>query len=297
MDVMLIQILAFMAVVLLVVGANSVFRGKKKEEPGNLSRPWLFRMFALELVAVGDIIGPSLDRSFPNQRRQINNDLMAAALYEHITAREIRGLQGFLGLVLGISVGVLVLVLSLNGVASVVMALVVGLVGFLYPVMWLNSAARRRRDAISKALPYAIDLMAVAMQAGQDFGASVRHFVREGPRGPLVQELDVMLRETDFGKSRIEAMKSMAGRIQLDEFQSVVTSVVQSSELGASVTSALKSQADEIRRSRFHRAERKAARAPSLMIIPVALFIVPSVFIIILTPIFMRIFGTLKHAT
>ena len=105
-----------------------------------------------------------------------------------------------------------------------------------------------------------------------------------------------MLRETDLNKSRIEAMRSMAVRIQVEEFKAVVTAVVQSSEMGASVAAALKIQAEEIRRARFHRAERKAARAPSLMLIPVALFIVPAVFIIILTPVVMRMVETMHRA-
>jgi len=132
------------------------------------------------------------------------------------------------------------------------------------------------------------------MEAGQDFGAGVRHLVREVSGGPLRQELAMMLRETDLGKSRIDAMRSMASRIQIDEFQAVVTSVIQSSEMGASVAAALKLHADEIRRTRFHRAERKAARAPSLMLMPVAIFILPSVFIVILTPIILRMMNTMQ---
>lgn len=98
-----------------------------------------------------------------------------------------------------------------------------------------------------------------------------------------------MLREIELGKSRIEALKTMAERIQLDEFRALVTSVIQSSEMGASISQTLKIQAEEIRRARHHKAERQAARAPSLMIIPVALFILPSVFVMIFVPIVLRI--------
>jgi tight adherence protein C len=145
---------------------------------------------------------------------------------------------------------------------------------------------------VSRALPYALDLLTVAMQAGQDFGAAVRFLVREGPRGPLSEEFTVMLQETELGKARVEALKTMAGRIQLDEVSSLVTAVVQSTEMGSSITDTLRVQAEEIRRTRFHKAERKAARAPSLMMIPVALFILPSVFIIILTPVILRMTHT-----
>jgi tight adherence protein C len=132
------------------------------------------------------------------------------------------------------------------------------------------------------------------MEAGQDFGGAVRHLVGELRGSPLREEFVIMLRETEMNKSRIEAMRSMANRIQLDEFRSLVTAVAQGTELGASVALSMKLQAEEIRRTRFHRAERKAARAPSLMLIPLALFILPSVFIVILTPIGLRMFNTLQ---
>jgi len=188
-----------------------------------------------------------------------------------------------------------VLVVTLEGGWAVLGGVLFGLLGFYWPLIWLRRTAQARQDRISKELPYAIDLLTVAMEAGQDFGAAVRHFVNEVGTGPLQQEFGMMLRETDLNKSRIEAMRSMAARMQVEEFKAVVTAVVQSTEMGASVAAALKLQADEIRRMRFHRAERKAARAPSLMLIPVALFIVPAVFIVILTPVALRMIETMHR--
>ncbi len=135
--------------------------------------------------------------------------------------------------------------------------------------MWLRRAAQERQEKISKELPYAIDLLTVAMEAGQDFGAAVRHFVNEVGTGPLRQEFAVMLRETDLNKSRVEAMRSMAARMQVEEFKSIVTAVVQSTEMGASVAAALKVQAEEIRRRVFiapnakQRARRHSCLFPS----------------------------------
>ena len=165
-------------------------------------------------------------------------------------------------------------------------------VGWILPVTWTRGAARRRQEEMSRALPYSIDLITTAMQAGQDFGAAVRHYVREGPVGPLRQELAVTLREIELGKSRIEGLKSMSERVQLEEFRVLVGAVTQSSEMGASIAETLKIQAEEIRRARYHKAERQAARAPSLMLIPTALFILPSVFIIIFTPVIIRIMAS-----
>jgi tight adherence protein C len=161
------------------------------------------------------------------------------------------------------------------------------------PPLWLAHSARQRQDLISRALPYAIDLLTVAMQSGQDFGAAVRFLVNEGPSGPLRQEFGIMLKQAELGKSRVEALKDMADRVQMDEFRSLVGAVVQSTEMGSSLAETLKLQAEEVRRRRFHRAERKAARAPSIMLIPTALFILPAVFIVIITPVILRIKGAL----
>jgi tight adherence protein C len=294
MDVLLVQFLSFFAVLLFVLGVRAAIRGGKSVQDAD-DRPALFRWFGNEIAALGDVADATINRLFPDESRRIQSNLVASALNDHLSVRDVRGLQVFLAAVLGTTMGVVILLPTLNGGGAFITAFVFGLIGYVYPLTWLQKTTAKRKDMISKELPFAIDLLTVAMEAGQDFGAAVRHLVREVSGGPLRQEFDMMLRETDLGKSRIEAMRSMSSRIQIDEFQAVVTSVVQSSELGASVAAALKLHADEIRRTRFHRAERKAARAPSLMLMPVAMFILPSVFIIILTPIIMRLVNTM-HA-
>jgi tight adherence protein C len=284
MELIIIQLLVFLAAVFLVVGINAVVRQEDKTLEG--SKPLVFRVFHHEIGTLGKMTGASIDHAFPAQTLQVRNDLVAGAM--PLEASEVRGLQGFAGLVLAAVACLVTFVLSMNWAYAILAGLVFGLLGFYYPVAWVNRVARQRKDRMSKSLPYAIDLVTVAMEAGQDFGAAVRNLVREGPVGPLRDEFGVTLRQVELGKSRIEALKGMAERIQLDEFRSLVTSVVQSSEMGASISATLKIQAEEIRRARFHRAERQAARAPSLMLIPTALFILPAVFIIIVTPIIIR---------
>ena len=291
-SLLLVQLLSFSAVLLFVLGMNAAFRGRQTVERAD-TRPGVFGWFGREIFAVGKVLDPYINQIFPQENSRIQKNLLAAALEGRLSVRDVRGLQGLMGLVLSVTVTVFILVVALNGAWAIAGGLFFGLIGYYYPLVWLQGAAQRRKETLSKELPFAIDLLTVAMEAGQDFGAAVRHLVKEMSVGPLRQEFSIMLRETDLGKSRIEAMRSMAGRVQIDEFQSVVTSVVQSTEMGASVAFALKLQAEEIRRTRFHRAERKAARAPSLMLIPVALFILPAVFIIILTPVIMRMAGTL----
>jgi len=227
-----------------------------------------------------------MERAFPYNTVRIRNDLVAAALPLEVI--EIRGLQGFVCGILALLCAVATLLISLNPLYTIIALLIGGFIGWVYPATWVARMAANRKEAMSKALPFAIDLITVSMQAGQDFGAALRHLVQEGLKGPLATEFAVTLKQTELGKSRIDALKAMADRIQIEEFRSLVTSVIQSTEMGASIADTMKIQAEEIRRARRHKAERKAARAPSLMIIPVALFILPAVFIIIVVPVFLR---------
>ncbi|MCK5849303.1 MAG: type II secretion system F family protein [Kiritimatiellae bacterium] len=286
MEVIGIQILVFSSIMLMVIGVNALIRG----ETVNLDdkRPMFFRVFSNEIATLGKIVGPSIDYASPYQVTRIRNDLIAGALAP-LEVMEIRGCQAFVCLIMGATSGTLTFLISLNWSYSLIALIAFALLGWIYPVTWVAGIAARRKDKMSKSMPYAIDLITVAMQAGQDFGAAVRHLVNEGPTGPLRQEFAVTLKEVELGKSRIEALKSMTDRVQLDEFQALVTSVAQSSEMGASIAATLKIQAEEIRRTRYHKAERQAARAPSLMLIPTALFILPSVFIVIIVPIMLRI--------
>ena len=284
MDVVIIQMLVFLAMVFLVTGLNAVIRKESVTLPG--TKPLVFRVFYSEIGAVGKITGPWADHAFPLQAMRLRNDLIAGAL--PLETAEVRGLQGFAGALLAAFACILTFIMSLNWGYALLSGLFFGLLGWYYPVSWVARLAIQRKDRMSKSMPYAIDLITVAMEAGQDFGAAVRNLVNDGPHGPLRDEFGVTLRQVELGKSRIDALKAMSDRIQLDEFRSLVTSVIQSSEMGASISATLKIQAEEIRRRRFQRAERQAARAPSLMLIPTALFILPSVFIIIFVPIIIR---------
>lgn len=284
MDVALIQILVFLAVLLLVVGLNAVIRRDNVTVDSN--KPLVFRVFHEEIAVLGKMSVAQIDHAFPLQSVNLRQDLVAGAL--PLEPYEVRGLQCFAGLTMAGIAALITFIVSMHPGYTLLAGLVIGVVAWSYPPSWVARKAVDRKNLMSKSMPYAIDLITVSMEAGQDFGASVRHLVTDGPHGPLRDEFGVTLRQTELGKSRVEALKAMADRIQLDEFRSLVTAVVQSSEIGASIAGTLKIQAEEIRRRRFQRAERQAARAPSLMLIPTALFILPSVFIIIAVPIIIR---------
>ena len=156
------------------------------------------------------------------------------------------------------------------------------------PGIKLGNMVQERRQRILRALPFSIDLITSAMRGGLDFSAAIRFYVKLGIASPLADEYAQMLREMELGVVRSAALENMAERIRMKEFSDFVSAVVIGMELGASLSETLEIQGEEMRKARFSLAECKAQKAPSLMLIPMALFIMPAVFIIILTPVFLK---------
>lgn len=161
-------------------------------------------------------------------------------------------------------------------------------VGWFSPRTGIDNIVDKKRTAILRSLPYSIDLIGSAMRGGLDFMAAVRFYVNLSDAGPLRDEFLRMLHEMELGVTRISALRNMALRVQIKEFTSFVSAIELGTELGSPLTETMEIQGEEMRKARFALAECKAQRAPSLMLLPMAIFIMPAVFIIILTPIYIR---------
>jgi tight adherence protein C len=167
------------------------------------------------------------------------------------------------------------------------LALVVGVVlaagGWIIPDYIVSSRARRRRDEIRAALPDALDLLAVSVEAGLGFDASITK-ITEHMDGPLVNEFALMLGEMRVGEGRADALRKMEQRVGAPELSSFVRSIIQADQLGISLGRILRVQAADTRLKRQAAAEEKAMKAPIKMLFPTVLFIFPSMFIVILGP-------------
>jgi len=289
--VFLAAALASRSVLTLVTGA--VGRGKAPP-PVQDNRPAAFRIFSEQIESCGNTVEALSARAFHKQTKAVRELLVANGLEDVIQPRDVIGLQGFAAIAGSISGALLLVILTQSAAASAGACVVAGGVGWLYPRSWLAGRLKKRKEQIARDLPYCIDLLTVAMRAGQDFGAALRNLVREAPDGPLVIEFERLLKQISLGSSRAEALQRFAERVAVKEVQSLVGAVIQSQEMGSSVTETLQIQAEEVRNARFHRAERKAARASSLMLMPMVIFIMPATFIVIFTPIVIRMMNTLS---
>jgi tight adherence protein C len=164
--------------------------------------------------------------------------------------------------------------------------------GFFLPHLMLSSRITRRQKEIRKAMPDALDLLTICVEAGLGFDAAMSK-VSEKWENELSLAFARTIREVQLGKVRREALKDMSDRLGLPEMTSFVAAIIQSEQLGVSMAKVLRIQSDQMRVKRRQYAEEEAHKAPIKMIIPMALLIFPSIMIIILTPAAIQIMGSL----
>lgn len=160
--------------------------------------------------------------------------------------------------------------------------------GFFFPEMWLSEQIKKRQMEIRKAMPDALDLLTICVEAGLGFDAAMSN-VAEKWDNELSLAFARAIREIQLGKVRREALKSMAERIDLPEMTSFVAAIIQSEQLGVSMAKVLRIQADQMRMRRRQLAEELAHQAPVKMLVPMVVFIFPSIFIVLMTPAVLRI--------
>ena len=193
----------------------------------------------------------------------------------------------------------LVLLCALIGVAAGVMAtastgwtlfLVFGLIcGALWPVVWLQAQTDRRKKNIFRALPFALDLLTLSVEAGLDFTSALARILKKIPDSPLAEEFGELLRQIQMGQARSDALRQLARRVDLEAMTNVTGSLIQADELGASIGPILRIQAEQMRVRREQMAEKKAMEAPVKILLPLILFIFPTVFLIILGPVALKL--------
>jgi tight adherence protein C len=191
----------------------------------------------------------------------------------------------------GIGLGGLFLVLStivpdgsfFTGTTAFLLSLGAAVIGYQLPELWLQSKINRRQKEILRALPDALDLLMICVEAGLGFNAAMAR-VQSKWEGELSLIFQRVLREMQLGKPRREALRDMADRVGLSELTSFVAAVIQSEQLGVSMANVLRVQSEAMRVKRRQLAEEEAQKAPIKMLFPMAFLIFPSLLIILLGP-------------
>jgi tight adherence protein C len=179
-----------------------------------------------------------------------------------------------------------------HGAGRILVGLVFAAAGILFPGFFLSKAATRRRERIDEELPHFVDQLALVIEAGMGFDAAVT-YLADVSDGPLGEEMKRVLTELRVGESRKTAIRSFALRVGSDNAMAFANAVLASDQLGSPLGSILRAQASDLRHRRQTYAEERAQKAPVKMLLPMAIFILPVLFILILAPAFLGSHGIL----
>lgn len=200
-----------------------------------------------------------------------------------LTAEQFSMIKIVLSAILMIIAVIICKILNLGMVHLVLAMAIVGLVAIILPGRWLKMKAAKRKEKLRQQLPDVMDLLIVSVEAGLGFDAALLRLYEKN-KSELMTEMIQATRDIQRGMSKKEAYESLAKRCDLKELTTFLTALVQADQLGISIKSVLKIQAENLRKERRQRAEEKALKAPVTMLVPMVLFIFPVIFIVLLGP-------------
>lgn len=155
--------------------------------------------------------------------------------------------------------------------------------GYLLPTLWLGSKITKRQEEVTKALPDALDLLTICVEAGLGFDAAMQK-VAEKWDNELSRAFGRTVQEMQLGKLRREALKNMAESLDVGDITSFTAAIIQADQLGVSMAKVMRIQSDTMRVKRRQRAEEKGRQAPVKMMFPLVFFIFPTILIVLLGP-------------
>jgi tight adherence protein C len=218
-------------------------------------------------------------------RKKIRRLIKVGGLADELNEDEFIGLQLFLGV--AFPAFLLVMNFSLDLGFPPVLVLGLGLIGFLLPEMHCKGTKKIRELSVRTDMPFFIDLLALAVEAGLDFFGAIQKIVDKsaGTESVLSKEFQIVLKDIKIGSSKAEALKEFAARLDMQEITSFVAILIDAEATGASISQVLKDQSVQMRLERFLRAEKAGAKASQLILLPLMLFILPAVFIMVFGPV------------
>lgn len=166
---------------------------------------------------------------------------------------------------------------------SLLWTLMIIVVDYFLITLYVRRRSQQRSDQINSQLPEVLDLLSVSVEAGLGFDQALKE-VTSTFGGPLIDELNTVQREMQLGKTKRESLQDMAHRAKVEELSLFVSAVIQGEQFGISMKNILRTQSFAIRLRYKQRIEEKAAKLPVKIILPIAIFIFPVLFIVVLGP-------------
>lgn len=239
--------------------------------------PWPLRALTPLGEPVAAWMGPRLPTGL---RQSLQRRLRCAGIDEEILPQQWLAISGLAAVVSGVGTG------ALGGSASWGMAGV--LAGAMLPTLWMRDATARRSHEVIRDLPVYVDMLTLALEAGGALSVALKVATERAPDGVLRRAFMRVQGDLRAGRSRSEALQTLAERISVPAVDTLVAALVQAESSGASLAAVLRAQADQRLQERFARAERLALEAPVKMLGPLVLCIFPCTFLVLAFPLVMR---------
>lgn len=244
-------------------------------------------------------VADMLEGDGESKRDQLEKQLIQAGRPGNLGPNEFVALQLVLGL---LSIAAVVLIALLvrpttnRGLALAIgFAAIAGMGSYVIPKFYLGRLISQRRTEIRQSLPFAIDLLVVTVEAGLGFEMALNRVV-DKMEGALAEEFGRVTEEIKLGATRRRALQNMLDRVEVDQLGSFVQAIIQATEMGASIGQILRIQADQMRTERRQSIEEQAQKAPVKMLIPMVIFIFPTIFIVIGGPIGLKLWKQVQSA-
>lgn len=245
-----------------------------------LAQPFSRRVLTPFLMRLARSVSRFTPRSSADKLRV---QLLEAGSPSKLGVTEFMGLRVLLA---GICGGLIFLMMALGSrslMQLIAFPVVVGVIGYMIPGMWLSRKIKDRKKEIQTSLADAIDLLTISVEAGLGFDPALQR-VADKWENELTWEFRRMLHEMRIGKSRREAMRQLAVRCNVEDLNVFIASIIQADQLGVSITQVLRTQSRQLRVRRRQRAQEQAQKAPIKMLFPMALLIFPAIYVVILGP-------------
>lgn len=244
-----------------------------------MAKPWRERVFKpmlSRLTGFGRLLTPA------RNLEQLQRELIMAGLVGKLTVTDFLGLRFLVGA--GLS-AVVFLTTSLNRpvASAILLAFACFVVGLYLPNIWLRSRASERQRQIARALPDALDLMSICVDAGLGFEAAIQKVAFQSDN-ELAFEMRRVISEIRVGVTRSDALRHLVERTGVVDIANFVAVLIQADQLGIAIRTVLHTQAEQMRIRRRQRAQEAAQKAPLKMLFPMTIFIFPAMFVVILGP-------------
>ena len=255
----------------------------------------LSKSFADRIVKpVLNRLGSITARLFPkNNNEFFVKQLLLAGNPFGLNAKEFGSLYIAVSIILGSGM-LLIAVITRQGALMQIVGVIWGaILGRVFVSIYLKMLISNRQQAISRGLPDVLDLLTVSVEAGLGFDMAIQKVVGK-TKGPLAEEFGKTLQEIKMGKPRKEALRDLGNRTGVENLNSLLSAIIQVDQLGVSIGNVLRTQSKQMRLLQKQRIEEKAMKAPIKMLIPMVLFIFPTVFIVLLGPAVLQLIEVMK---